>query len=351
MYIGGTDERGLQQVISCLMNSALDEADFGRVTHIRVVLNADGSCRYEDDRCEIGIDGEQPQLGDRFLEVNAVTTKWGNIFPIKRTFRYSELAYVIAGALSQSLAVEFRANATSQHQTFAHGKRLTSTISQTPNTTPGITVQFKPDPEIFGDRQFDSELASTHCRRMAYLNSDVRFAFEDRRTGEKFSIQHDDGAARFAADLAVHEPLKYGQPLHLLETSVDGADRVEIGLQFFRGRNSTFKSICNDVDNYEGGTHADGFREGLHATFRSWASECLQIGDDVEIDPERGLAAVVIVHLEDPKFEGACRQRLSNPEVTKAVSETLSHGLRDYFDSNPDLAGAIVHNAILQACE
>src|SRR5580692_11925465 len=49
MYIGSTGERGLHQLVTEIVDNAVDEAMAGYATHVEVTLLADGGVRVVDD--------------------------------------------------------------------------------------------------------------------------------------------------------------------------------------------------------------------------------------------------------------------------------------------------------------
>ncbi len=49
MYIGTTAPRGLHHLVYEVVDNSVDEALAGYCTHVEVDMNADGSCKVQDD--------------------------------------------------------------------------------------------------------------------------------------------------------------------------------------------------------------------------------------------------------------------------------------------------------------
>jgi len=68
-------------------------------------------------------------------------------------------------------------------------------------------------------------------------------------------------------------------------------------------------------------------------------------GDDIK----EGLAAVILVKLPDPQFEGQTKNKLGNPEVRSYVDKVMSEYFGYYLEENPAVAKKIVNKAMMAA--
>ena len=123
MYIGSTDERGLQHLITEIVDNSIDEALAGFCNHIVVKLNKDGSCSVEDNGRGIPTGIHQPE---GISSVELVLTK------LHAGGKFGGGGYTISGglhgvglsvvnALSEWLKVDVYQNGKVHHQEYKRG--------------------------------------------------------------------------------------------------------------------------------------------------------------------------------------------------------------------------------------
>ena len=128
---------------------------------------------------------------------------------------------------------------------------------------------------------------------------------------------------------------------------------VEIAVQYNDGLAETMRPFANNVLTPDGGMHVVGFRTALNRTINDYARKNGLLkekdenltGDDIK----EGLAAVILVKLPDPQFEGQTKNKLGNPEVRGYVDKVMSEYFSYYLEEHPDIAKAIVQKATLAA--
>ncbi len=155
MYIGSTDEAGLHHLATEVLDNAMDEAVAGHASVIDMELDAEGALTVRDNGRGIPID-PHPKFPDKSaLEVILTTLHSGG--------KFSSSAYATSGglhgvgvsvvnALSAWLVVEVARDRKLYRQTFQRGAPdgPLVTVGSIANRR-GTSVQFKPDPEIFGE--------------------------------------------------------------------------------------------------------------------------------------------------------------------------------------------------------
>ena len=108
-------------------------------------------------------------------------------------------------------------------------------------------------------------------------------------------------------------------------------------------------SFANNIHTIEGGTHLEGFKQGLTRTVNEYArSKGILKEKDSNLtgdDTREGLAAVISVKLHDPQFEGQTKTKLGNTEIRPLVQKAVTQGLAEYLEENPTAAKRIVNKA------
>ena len=337
MYIGNTGAGGLHVLLFNLIAESLADAARGAGRAARVTLRPDNSAEVADEGIPF-YDGEPPPGA---TPVEFIFTR---VFvgyqpdPNGRDW----LTYATANALATELTVCARSPGSRYQHTFRGG--VTHAVLQTggPPDDCGLTVRFRPDPDIFGDARFDPAAIRDRLRQCAFLHSGVCVSFTDEAAGTRDEFEYADGIGEYVRWLN-----RGRTPLHADVIAVRGEEngvRYEVGLQWRAdGEPGLEMGFANGQFNPQGGTHITGFRAAVTRTLNDFAREHLPgsralTGDNAR----RGLTAVVAVRIAEPQYEGATRGRLSSPDVERVIATSVRRLLRDYFDANREIGECVV---------
>src|SRR5579875_252034 len=151
MYIGGTDQKGLHQLVHEVVDNSVDEALQGACDFIAVTLHADGKVRVEDNGRGIPVE-VHPKVGRSTLEVVMTRLHAGGKFD-KRGYKVSGglhgVGVSVVCALSSWIAVEVTRNGKKYRQEYGAGKPTTEVEIVGDAQGTGTTTIFRPDPTIF----------------------------------------------------------------------------------------------------------------------------------------------------------------------------------------------------------
>jgi DNA gyrase subunit B len=354
MYIGDRQVRGLHHLINEVLDNSVDEAMAGFCNHIKVQINADGSCTVEDNGRGIPV-GVEKSTGKPALEVVHTILHSGGKFDGK-SYKVSGglhgVGVSVVNALSEWLEVEVARDGTGYRMEFERGIRKGEMHEIGPRKRTGTKTTFKPDAEIFPEIDFRYDYIVHRLRELAYLNAGLRIAFVDERENKKEEFQFDKGLTAFVEHLNDGKDVIHRRVIHLRKTDEEQNLDCEIAMQYTSGYTENVVAFANNIHNLDGGTHLSGFRSALTRTINTYArnnnllkGKSPPTGDDVR----EGLTAVVSVKLPDPQFEAQTKVRLMNPEVGGFVEMAVNELLGQFLEENPGAAKQVVNKSVQAA--
>ena len=353
MYIGSTDQRGLQHLVYEIVYNCIDEAMAGCCTKVSVTIKEDGSIEVKDDGRGIPVE-MHPVTNLSALETVMTTLHAGAKFGGK-TYQVSGglhgVGASVVNALSSWLTVNVKRDGKLYQQEYRQGipQGEVKEIGEADDT--GTTITFHADEEIFGQSSYDFNTINQRLREMAYLNQGLEIYFKNERDGEEKTFYFDGGISGFVRHLNRNRGVRHRHPIHI--SRVANGTIVEAALQYNDGFTESTLSFANCVNTVDGGTHLTGFRSALTRVLNDYAhknkflkeDEPNLVGDDVR----EGLTAVISVKLTDPQFEGQTKAKLGNIEVKSQVESAISESLSLYLEEHPDDAKKIMEKCLLSA--
>ncbi len=334
MFIGSTDSRGLHELLFNLVTDLLNEMARAQGSALSVILHADHSIEIADDRNSVF---EEPSLESIFTQL------YGHGPDTDGRYRG---AYLTANALSAELNVRVRTDGSVYQHTFRRGVTHAVLQSGGPPNDRGLTIRFRPDPLIFGELQFDSEMIRDMLRQHAFLHSGVRISFTDESGGAHDEFEFADGIRAYVQLLNTTRT-----PIHTDVIVIRGEQAsidYEAGLQWCE-EDEICTSFANDYYLPTGGTHVHGTRTGVTKAINHFIRTRMVGERPVKGDDARaGLTAIVSVRLEAPIFISAARTNLGNPEAELVLASRVEQELLRHFEVNPEVAERVVRRAILE---
>ena len=353
MYIGGTDQKGLHQLVGEVVDNSVDEALQGACDLISVTLHTDGKVTVQDNGRGIPV-GVHPKVGRSTLEVVMTRLHAGGKFD-KRGYKVSGglhgVGVSVVCALSSWIAVEVCREGKVWRQEYSAGKPITEVevVGETEET--GTKTIFAPDPSIFPSVRFDFDLLMQRLREMAYLNRSLKIRLFEEATGRECSFYFEGGITSYVRHLNKNKTPLHPKPIYLTKDFEDSS--IEVALQYTDDFTETVFCFANAINTADGGAHLSGFRSALTRTLNAYArkagllkeQEANLSSDDVR----EGLTAIVSVKLQEPQFEAQTKVKLSNPEIRSQTEITVNELLTAYLEENPSDARRIIEKCITAA--
>jgi DNA gyrase subunit B len=371
MYIGGTDIRALHHMVWEVVDNSIDEAMAGFSDTVAVTIHADGSCSVLDNGRGIPLGPkkhENPAYdGKPAVEIVLTVLHAGGKFGEEGS------AYKVSGglhgvgvscvnALSEWLECEVYRDGKIHKIVFERGKtseqlHVVGSLGAQgvlAGAKTGTKVTFMPDPEIFPDTTFDYPTFQQRLRELAYLNPGVTIRLRDERVGADGKIKQDSfrctrGLVEYVEHLMTGKT-PVSAPVHIKKRDEPANLTCEVAMQYHDGYNETLLSFANNINNRDGGTHAQGFKVALTRTLNAYAKRAgiLKEKDPVPTgeDLREGLVAIVSVKLPNPTFNNQPKERLLNPEVEGFTAAAVGEALDAWLEENPGEAKRLVLKGI-----
>ena len=353
MYIGSTDARGLNHLVTEVVDNAIDEALAGYCYTIKVEITKDGAVRVEDNGRGIPT-GIIDKVGKSAVEVVLTKLHAGG------KFSNEDGAYKISGglhgvgvscvnALSEWLVAEVKQNGKLHRIRFNRGvpERALSVVGDAEDT--GTTITFYPDEEIFETLDFDYAQIRKRLRELSYLNKGITILVSDKREGrekeDKFC--YDGGIVSFVENLTKNKQPVFPEVVYINKVYLNG--EIEIAMQYDESYSETVLTFANNINTEEGGTHLEGFKSGLTKVIMDAGRRLGLIKDSDKLtgeDAREGITAVVSIKLREPQFEGQTKTKLGNSEVRGITSQAVIDGFGTYLEEHPQQAKDLVYKTM-----
>ncbi|MEE8418623.1 MAG: DNA topoisomerase (ATP-hydrolyzing) subunit B [Dehalococcoidales bacterium] len=352
MYIGSTDQRGLQHLVYEIAYNSVDEAMAGFCDKIRIIISEDNSVSVEDNGRGIPVDIHSVTEVSA-LETVMTTLHAGAKFGGK-TYQVSGglhgVGASVVNALSEWCKVNVRLNGKNYFQEYREGIPQDKVKETGKAEGNGTTTSFLADKEIFEAVKYDFKQLSERFREMAYLNSKLEITIIDERHDEQKTFYFEGGISSFVRHINRNRDVRH-QPIHISKTV--NSTQVEASIQYNDGFAESVISFANCVNTVDGGSHLTGFRTALTRVLNDVARKNKYLKDDdpnlTGEDVREGLTAVISVKLTDPQFEGQTKGKLGNPEIKGIVESAVGEGLSLYLEEHPEDVKKIIEKCLLAA--
>lgn len=357
MYIGGTGKAGLHHLLWEIVDNSVDEAINGYATTIEVTLHADGeSMTVSDNGRGIPVD-IHPEEGRSALELILTTLHAGAKFENGSYFTSGGLHGVgssVVNALSTELVATIRRDGLSHSQRYSQGIALGPVEVLGEARGSGTAIFFRPDPEIFEDVRFDPVMIAEWLEIKSYLNQGLRVVFRDEVQDKYHEFKHEGGVADFLTHVQKQgkEPPVHTDMVVIREHGLaENVARVEIAIQWTEDTTEDIRTFANGIPTEHGGTHEQGFRDGVVRALRNYFETHDMVPKNLNITSEdirEGVKAIVSVFLSDPQFQGQTKAKLNNPGIRSLIAGLVSGQLEQYLHDHSS-TGQAIGQRIIQA--
>jgi len=351
MYIGSTSPTGLHHLVWEILDNAVDESLNGHCDTIKISLLKDNEVSIQDNGRGVPIDKFQ-KTNKSAMEVLFTTLHSGG--------KFDENAYKVSGglhgvgmavvcALSESLTATSCRDGFEWTQTFSRGKPTAKLKKGKPIRNKGTTVRFKADPKIFPKIQFNPTWILEQAESKSFLNKGLTIHVEENGNRHKFHFE--EGIKDYIKKIVGEKPSITPEPFYVEKE--DKELRLEVAFLWTSRTEATIHSFANAIRTIDGGTHENGFRNGLTKALRAYIDRRKLLPKGVtgitNDDVREGLVAIINVYLQgDVEFQGQTKGRL-NSDIANQVDSVVKHSFEHYLHENQTLGDRIANRVILAA--
>ena len=352
MYTDTTRPNHLGQEV---IDNSVDEALAGHASKIDVILHKDNSLEVIDDGRGMPVD-IHPEEGIPGVELILTKLHAGGKFSNKN-YQFSGglhgVGISVVNALSSRVEITVRRGAQVYDMAFEHGDKVealevTGTCGRR-NT--GTRVHFWPDASYFDSANFSITKLVYLLRAKAVLCPGLRIKFNNKQTGETTEWYYEAGLTDYLKDAVKGLPLLPEEPF--VGNFAGQLDAAEWAITWLpEGGESVNESYVNLIPTPLGGTHVNGFRQGLLESMREFCEFRNLIPRGIKLSPEDiwdKTAFILSIKMQDPQFAGQTKEKLSSRQSAAFVSGIVRDAFSLWLNSHTDQAEALAELCISNA--
>lgn len=338
-----------------VIDNSVDEALAGHATKIEVVLHTDNSLEVTDDGRGMPVD-IHPEEGIPGVELILTKLHAGGKFSNKN-YQFSGglhgVGISVVNALSRRVEVTVRRDGQVYDIAFENGFKVEelSTTGTCGRRNTGTRVHFWPDASYFDSANFSNSKLMYLLRAKAVLCPGLRIKFTNKQTNEVHEWFYESGLtdylkAAIGDNLMLPEEPFVGE----FKAQLEAADWAITWLP--EGGESIGESYVNLIPTPLGGTHVNGFRQGLLESMREFCEFRNLIPRGIKLSPEDiwdRAAFILSVKMQDPQFAGQTKEKLSSRQCAAFVSGVVRDSFSLWLNSNTELAESLADMCINNA--
>lgn len=352
MYTDTTRPNHLAQEV---IDNSVDEALAGYARKISVTLYEDNSLEVDDDGRGMPVD-IHPEEKVSGVELIFCRLHAGGKFD-QQNYKFSGglhgVGVSVVNALSAKVEAVIRRDGAVYSIAFNNGEKTEDLkkIGTCGKNNRGTNVRFWPDAKYFDSPNFHVQSLKHVLKAKAVLCPNLVISFENRQTGEKESWCFKDGLSDYLKE-SVKDKLSYPDEPFCGKVRQETTE-VEWAVSWLPEDNVTVtESYVNLIPTLLGGTHVNGFRQGLTDAIREFCEFQNMLPKNLKLLPDDVCARctyILSVKMTDPQFSGQTKEKLSSRECAAAVLGVVKDSFTLWLNANPDQGRKIADFCIATA--
>ena len=229
---------------------------------------------------------------------------------------------------------------------------------QTPENTPegfthGTRVHYWPSPDVFDTIKIDWEWLKRHMHQQTYLHKNLTVHLDNQVKNEQVTYHEDAGLKGYLSETLKQVDGKPITQIHEVHGQIQ-TDKTnleaDIVFAWTDSHNMTEIAFTNSVYNSQGGTHVDGFNNGVMKLLNNYAEKFNMVKEPLEArDTRPGLVAIISIKYSDPMYGSQTKEALTTPAVKSMMQKIIMSQGEFELDKYVQDVEAIIKQAVLRA--
>ena len=335
-----------------VIDNSVDEALAGHARQIEVILHADQSLEVIDNGRGMPVD-IHPEQGIPGVELILTRLHAGGKFSNKN-YQFSGglhgVGISVVNALSTRVDVTIKRDAKVYAIRFENGVTASplEEVGTCGRRNTGTSVHFWPDPQYFDSPNFSASKLAEQLRSKAVLCPGLMIKFQNKNTQEQFEWCFEKGLPDYLAE-------RLGQTEQLPKPAFSGSmqgetEAVDWAVTWLpEGGDAVGESYVNLIPTAQGGTHINGFRQGLSDSIREFCEFRNLLPRGMKLTPDdvwNRCSYVLSLKMDDPQFMGQTKEKLSSRQAAAFVAGIVRDAFSLWLNAHPDQGILIAELAI-----
>ena len=338
-----------------VIDNSVDEALAGYANLIQVVLHEDQSVEVVDNGRGMPVDIHPVELISGveliFCKLHAGGKFSGKNYEISGGLHGVGISVV--NALSKRVDVSIRRDAQIYEIAFENGEKVEElhVTGSCGKRNTGTSVHFHPDPSYFDSERFSVSRLLHLLKAKAVLCPGLTIKFKDKVNKNDYEWCYQDGLNDYLLENVAGNELLPSVPfIGQFSANKEMVDWAVVWLP--EGGDSIAESYVNLIPTVQGGTHVNGFRQGLLEAMREFCDIRSLLPRGLKLTPEDiwdKCAYIISVKIRDPQFAGQTKERLSSRQCASFISGVVKDAFSLWLNANVNEAEALAEFCINNA--
>ncbi len=337
------------------IDNSVDEAVAGHAKQLEVSLGKDGSLTVIDDGRGMPTD-IHPEHKLSGVELILTRLHAGAKFSNK-SYQFSGglhgVGISVVNALSKKLTVQVKKDGKIYQMDFAQGEKTSKlrSIGKVAAGETGTSICFWPEPKYFDNAKFSVSALKHTLRAKAVLCPGLTVTFYDEAKKDTCRWYYEEGLKTYLSEglgACVRLP-----EVPMVSQVLGGSEEVSWAVTWLpEGDELITESYVNLVPTAQGGTHVNGFRNGILEAMREFCEIHKLLPRGVKLTADdiwEQCSYVLSLKMQEPQFAGQTKERLSSRQssvfVAGVAKDEFSLWLNHHVDQGKALAELVLANA------